>query len=36
MELPMTYLLDENGIIIAKGLRGDQLEQKLQEIFSPS
>lgn len=31
--IPMTYLLDENGIIIAKGLRGDELEQKLAEIF---
>ena len=31
--IPMTYLLDENGIIIAKGLRGAQLEAKLQEIF---
>ena len=31
--IPMTYLLDENGIIIAKGLRGEQLEQKLKEIF---
>ena len=34
--IPMTYLLDENGVIIAKGLRGQQLEAKLQEIFSPS
>lgn len=31
--IPMTYLLDENGVIIAKGLRGEQLEQKLKEIF---
>jgi peroxiredoxin len=31
--IPMTYLLDENGVIIAKGLRGPQLEAKLQEIF---
>jgi thiol-disulfide isomerase/thioredoxin len=31
--IPMTYLLDENGIIIAKGLRGAELEAKLQEIF---
>ena len=31
--IPMTYLLDENGIIIAKGLRGQQLEEKLKEIF---
>lgn len=31
--IPMTYLLDENGVIIGKGLRGQQLEAKLQEIF---
>ena len=31
--IPMTYLLDENGVIIAKGLRGQQLEATLQEIF---
>ena len=31
--IPMTYLLDENGVIIAKGLRGAELEAKLQEIF---
>jgi len=32
--IPMTYLLDKNGIIIAKGLRGDQLEQRLEELFN--
>ncbi|MFC2176610.1 redoxin domain-containing protein [Bacteroidota bacterium] len=32
--IPMTYLIDENGIIIAKGLRGEELEQKLEEIFN--
>ena len=32
--IPMTYLLDENGVIIAKGLRGPQLEQKLEELFN--
>jgi alkyl hydroperoxide reductase subunit AhpC len=31
--IPMTYLVDENGVIIAKGLRGAELEQKLEEIF---
>lgn len=31
--IPMTYLLDENGIIIAKGLRGQELEARLKEIF---
>ena len=34
--IPMTYLLDANGVIIAKGLRGDQLEQKLKEIWIAS
>jgi len=34
--IPMTYLLDENGIIIAKGLRGAQLEAELEKLFSPS
>ena len=32
--IPMTYLLDENGIIIAKGLRGEELERKLEELFN--
>ena len=31
--IPMTYLLDENGVIIDKGLRGQQLEARLKEIF---
>jgi peroxiredoxin len=31
--IPMNYLLDKNGVIVAKGLRGDELEKKLQEIF---
>lgn len=31
--IPMTYLVDQNGIIIASGLRGAELEQKLEEIF---
>lgn len=31
--IPMTYLVDENGVIIAKGLRGKQLEDTLKEIF---
>lgn len=34
--IPMTYLVDEEGVIIAKGLRGQELEAKLEEIFSPS
>ncbi|MCF8298189.1 MAG: AhpC/TSA family protein [Saprospiraceae bacterium] len=31
--IPFTYLIDKNGRIIAKGLRGAELEQKLAEIF---
>lgn len=32
--IPATFLIDENGIIIAENLRGESLEQKLKEIFS--
>lgn len=31
--IPATYLLDKEGKIIAKGLRGASLEAKLQELF---
>jgi thiol-disulfide isomerase/thioredoxin len=31
--IPMTYLLDKNGIIIAKNLRGQALEDKLVELL---
>lgn len=31
--IPATFLLDENGNIIAKNLRGVALEQKLAEVF---
>ena len=31
--IPSTFLLDENGIIIARNLRGTILANKLQEIF---
>ncbi len=31
--IPMNYLLDKNGIIVAKGLRGDDLENKLSELL---
>lgn len=31
--LPTTYLLDKSGKIIAKNLRGAELEQKLAELF---
>lgn len=32
--IPKTFLLDKNGRIIAKDLRGPQLELKLEEIFN--
>lgn len=32
--IPQTFLLDKEGVIIAKGLRGEQLEKKLAEIFN--
>ena len=32
--IPATYLIGPDGSIIAKGLRGAELEAKLQEIFS--
>lgn len=31
--IPMNYLIDKNGIIVAKGLRGEDLEKKLQDIL---
>ncbi len=31
--IPATFLLDKEGRIIAKGLRGPMLEQKLKEVF---
>ena len=31
--IPMNYLLDKEGKIIAKGLRGDNLRKKLEEIL---
>jgi len=31
--IPVNYLIDPNGIIIAKDLRGNDLEKKLKEIF---
>lgn len=34
--VPYTVLVDREGKIIAKGLRGPQLEQKLEEIFKGS
>ncbi|MBN2682145.1 MAG: AhpC/TSA family protein [Bacteroidales bacterium] len=31
--IPLNYLLDQNGMIIAKNLRGYELENKLKELF---
>jgi hypothetical protein len=31
--IPINFLLDPNGKIIAKNLRGDDLEDKLAELF---
>ncbi len=31
--IPTTFLLDQNGKVIGKNLRGQQLEQKLAELF---
>ena len=31
--IPLTFLIDKEGKILAKNLRGEQLEQKLEEIF---
>ena len=31
--IPMNFLLDKNGTIIAKGLRGEELEKKLSELL---
>ncbi|WP_435577564.1 redoxin domain-containing protein [Gilvibacter sp.] len=31
--IPASFLLDENGVIIAKNLRGPQLEAKLAQLF---
>ncbi len=31
--IPQTILLDPNGVIIAKGLRGDELVKKLEEVI---
>ncbi|NDW10545.1 TlpA disulfide reductase family protein [Dysgonomonas sp. 520] len=32
--IPATYLVDQNGVIIAKDLRGDELSRKLEEILN--
>ena len=33
LAIPMSYLLDTNGVIVAKNLRGDGLHAKLEELF---
>jgi hypothetical protein len=32
--IPKTFLVDPNGMIIARDLRGAELERKLAEIFA--
>ena len=32
-DIPDNFLIDENGIIIARFIRGEKLEQKLKELF---
>ena len=34
--IPTTFLLDENGVIIAKNLRGSALVRKMKELFEES
>ena len=31
--IPATFIIDKNGILIAKKLRGSQLDQKIKELF---
>ncbi|HET8753575.1 MAG TPA: hypothetical protein VFM59_04370, partial [Salinimicrobium sp.] len=31
--IPAAFLLDENGVIVAKNLRGDDLENKVAELL---
>ena len=31
--IPMNYLIDKNGIIVAKGLRGEELDEKLMALL---
>lgn len=33
--VPTSYLLDPNGVIIAKNLRGKALEEKLEQVLNP-
>ena len=32
--IPATVLLDRDGIIVAKNLRGDALREKLEELYA--
>lgn len=32
--IPATFILDENGVIVAKDLRGDELESKIKELLN--
>jgi hypothetical protein len=32
--IPTNYLLDKDGKIIARGLRGEELEKKLAELLN--
>jgi peroxiredoxin len=32
--IPMTFLLDKEGVIIARDLRGEELEEKLEKVFA--
>ncbi len=33
MAIPSNFLIDEEGVIVAKDLRGEELDQKLEEIY---
>jgi len=34
--IPANFLIDENGVIVGKNLRGEQLQQKLEELLGTS
>lgn len=31
--IPFTVLIDKNGLVVAKNLRGEELDRKLEELF---
>jgi hypothetical protein len=31
--IPQNYLIDPNGVIIGKNLRGEELQSRLEELF---